>query len=82
MIWNAGQLPADWTVEKLLGKHASIAFNPDIANAFSRAGGRREKVRRRTTLSSTPLPSRPCVRFNTVAGEGSEARLSGDAMHG
>jgi len=38
MIWNPGQLPADWTVKKLLAKHASQPFNPDIANAFFRAG--------------------------------------------
>ena len=38
MIWNSGQLPPDWTLEKLLGTHASIPFNPDVANVFFRAG--------------------------------------------
>jgi ATP-dependent DNA helicase RecG len=38
MIWNPGQLPPQWTVESLLGKHASQPFNPDLANAFFRAG--------------------------------------------
>jgi ATP-dependent DNA helicase RecG len=38
LIWNPGQLPPDWTVARLTGKHASIPFNPDIANAFFRAG--------------------------------------------
>lgn len=38
MIWNYGQLPEDWTVEKLMQKHSSIPYNPDIANAFFRAG--------------------------------------------
>lgn len=38
MIWNPGQLPTDWTREKLMTKHASHPFNPDIANAFFRAG--------------------------------------------
>jgi len=38
MIWNPGQLPEDWTVEKLTGKHSSEPYNPDIANAFFRAG--------------------------------------------
>lgn len=38
MFWNPGQLPPDWTVDKLKGKHESEAFNPDIANAFFRAG--------------------------------------------
>jgi ATP-dependent DNA helicase RecG len=38
MIWNPGQLPPDWTVEKLLAKHASLPFNPDVANAFFRTG--------------------------------------------
>lgn len=38
LIWNPGQLPPDWTIEKLLHKHASQPFNPDLANAFFRAG--------------------------------------------
>jgi ATP-dependent DNA helicase RecG len=37
-IWNQGQLPDDWTVEKLLDKHASMPYNPDIANTSFRAG--------------------------------------------
>ena len=37
-IWNPGELPEDWSVEKLLGQHASQPFNPDIANAFFWAG--------------------------------------------
>lgn len=37
-IWNEGHLPDNWTVEKLLRKHPSIPFNPDIANTFFRAG--------------------------------------------
>jgi ATP-dependent DNA helicase RecG len=38
MIWNPGELPPNWTVEKLLAKHASQPFNPDVANVFFRAG--------------------------------------------
>lgn len=38
MVWNPGQLPQSWTVEKLKRKHASLPFNPDIANVFFRAG--------------------------------------------
>ncbi|MDR0305322.1 MAG: hypothetical protein LBI42_00640 [Chitinispirillales bacterium] len=38
MIWNEGQLPENWTIEKLLAKHPSIPYNPDIANAFFRSG--------------------------------------------
>ncbi|AEW01037.1 transcriptional regulator [Niastella koreensis] len=37
-IWNHGQLPDDWTVEKLLDKHPSLPNNPDIAHTFFRAG--------------------------------------------
>jgi ATP-dependent DNA helicase RecG len=37
-IWNPGHLPDHWTVNKLLKPHASKPFNPDIANAFFRAG--------------------------------------------
>lgn len=38
MIWNEGHLPENWTVERLLAKHPSIPYNPDIANAFFRSG--------------------------------------------
>ncbi len=38
VIWNPGQLPQDWTLERLMGKHPSHPFNPLIANAFFRAG--------------------------------------------
>ena len=37
-IWNAGQLPDNWTVERLKIKHPSQPNNPDIANCFFRAG--------------------------------------------
>ena len=38
LFWNAGQLPDNWTVERLTEKHPSRPYNPDIANAFFRAG--------------------------------------------
>lgn len=38
ILWNSGQLPEMWTLEKLLSKHPSIPYNPLIANAFFRAG--------------------------------------------
>ncbi len=38
MLWNSGELPPDWTVAKLKRKHSSRPFNPDVANAFFRAG--------------------------------------------
>ena len=38
LLWNPGELPPDWTVAKLKGKHPSQPFNPDVANAFFRAG--------------------------------------------
>lgn len=38
MFWNPGQLPPDWTLDKLLGKHPSCPFNPLLASAFFRAG--------------------------------------------
>ena len=37
-LWNAGELPDKWTLDDLLGEHSSRPFNPDIANAFFRAG--------------------------------------------
>ncbi len=38
MIWNPGQLPEKWTVEKLRRKHSSVPYNPTLANIFFRAG--------------------------------------------
>ena len=38
MIWNPAVLPEGWTINTLLSPHASRPFNPDIANAFFRAG--------------------------------------------
>lgn len=38
MIWNNGALPETWNLKKLLGKHSSQPYNPDIANTFFRAG--------------------------------------------
>jgi len=38
MIWNEGQLPLNWTIEKLKQKHSSVPYNPDIASTFFRAG--------------------------------------------
>jgi ATP-dependent DNA helicase RecG len=38
MIWNHGHLPPAWIVEKLLGKQASVPFNPDLASVFFRTG--------------------------------------------
>lgn len=55
VLWNPGQLPPGWTLERLLGKHPSSPPNPFLANAFFRAGyieswGRGiEKIRRANT---------------------------------
>lgn len=38
LFWNNGELFQGWTVETLLQKHSSQPFNPDVANAFFRAG--------------------------------------------
>jgi ATP-dependent DNA helicase RecG len=38
ILWNDGELPEHWTVNKLKTKHPSQPFNPDIANCFFRAG--------------------------------------------
>lgn len=38
MIWNPGQLPERWTLDRLMGKHPSNPFNPLLASAFFRAG--------------------------------------------
>ena len=38
MIWNEGHLPDNWTAKRLIQKHSSKPYNPDIANAFFRSG--------------------------------------------
>lgn len=69
MIWNPGELPPDWTIEKLLGKHASIPYNPDVANVFFRAGmieawGRGiERILEACREAGTPEPE---VRYETT----------------
>ncbi len=63
MLWNPGELPEAWTVERLKRKHPSQPFNPDIANAFFRAGmieswGRGiERIFAACRSSGSPLPS-------------------------
>jgi ATP-dependent DNA helicase RecG len=67
-ISNAGELPPSWTAETLLKTHDSRPPNPDIANAFFRAGlieawGRGyEKIREACREAGAPEP--------TVAMEG------------
>ena len=62
VLWNTGQLPARWTLEKLMGKHPSHPFNPLLASAFFRAGyveswGRGiEKMRRECANHDVPAP--------------------------
>ncbi|MDP1603033.1 MAG: ATP-binding protein, partial [Legionella sp.] len=38
IIWNAGQLPPDWSLARLMAKHSSQPANPDIARALFLAG--------------------------------------------
>ena len=38
IIWNAGQLPPDWSLARLMAKHPSQPANPDIASALFLAG--------------------------------------------
>ena len=33
-LWNPGTLSPDWTLNKLMGTHASAPYNPRIANTF------------------------------------------------
>lgn len=37
-LWNPAVLPEGWSLEKLVGEHPSLPFNPLLANAFFRAG--------------------------------------------
>lgn len=67
-IFNCGYLPEDWDVEKLLGRHNSRPYNPDIANAFFRAGeieswGRGiERIIRACKDAHVPKPS---IKYTT-----------------
>lgn len=62
MIWNQGQLPDNWTVDKLTVKHPSVPFNPKISNALFRSGyieawGRGTiKMRNECAEMNIPLP--------------------------
>jgi ATP-dependent DNA helicase RecG len=38
MLWNPGQLPMDWSLDRLLSKHPSQPSNPDIAKTLFLAG--------------------------------------------
>ena len=37
-IWNPAVLPEGWGLDDLLRAHASLPYNPNVANAFFRAG--------------------------------------------
>lgn len=62
MIWNPGTLPPEWTVARLLGKHSSDPYNPDVSNVFFRAGlieswGRGiERMIEVCSAAGTPVP--------------------------
>jgi ATP-dependent DNA helicase RecG len=62
IIWNEGELPDNWTVDRLKTKHPSKPFNPDLANGFFRAGlieawGRGTlKILNECRLAKTSLP--------------------------
>lgn len=70
IFWNEGQLPENWTIENLLIKHPSKAYNPDIANALFRSGyieswGRGTlKMIKECELAGLPLP----VYFYDMSG--------------
>ena len=61
-VANVGSLPETWTLEKLMSKHASNPYNPDIAHVFYLAGfieswGRGvEKIMRACEEDDLPLP--------------------------
>jgi ATP-dependent DNA helicase RecG len=66
MIWNPGQLPADWSLDRLLAKHASQPANPDVANALFLTGkieswGRGiELIRGTCAAANGPAPNFQC----------------------
>ncbi len=68
VLWNPATLPDGWTQETLLGPHQSQPPNPDVANAFFRAGeieawGRGiERILAACREEDTPKPE---IRFET-----------------
>lgn len=38
IVWNQGQLPENWTVDKLVEKQPSVPYNLKISNALFRIG--------------------------------------------
>ena len=62
MLWNPGHLPSGWTTMRLLEKHSSEPYNPDVAHAFFRAGmieaWRRgiEKILMACQAAGVPMP--------------------------
>ena len=61
-IANCGNLPENWTLANLMSKHASVPYNPNIANVFYLAGfieswGRGvEKICAACEKEGTPAP--------------------------
>lgn len=69
-IWNPGELPEGWSVNRLLQPHASKPYNPLIANAFFRAGevetwGR--GIQRIFEACEAHGSPRPIIRYETRA---------------
>ena len=62
VLWNPATLPEGWSAQTLLGPHASQPHNPELANAFFRAGeieawGRGiERIFSACRLAGTPEP--------------------------
>ena len=66
IIWNAGQLPPDWSLARLMAKHPSQPANPDIAHTLFLAGlieswGRGiDLIRQACIAEASPLPKFDC----------------------
>ncbi|WP_204374910.1 RNA-binding domain-containing protein [Sunxiuqinia dokdonensis] len=63
VFWNPGELPKQLPIEKLLQKHPSLPYNPDIANTLFRSGdiemwGRGYRKIIKSVLEQKQLPPR------------------------
>ena len=91
IIWNAGQLPPDWSLARLMAKHPSQPANPDIASVLFLAGkieswGRGiDLIRNACLAAACPAPRFDCdstgfwVEFSfpaLTAGEGTSVKTS------
>lgn len=89
-IWNDGELPHNWTLERFVTTHTSKPRNPDISNTFFRAGmveswGRGiSRILQECALAGVPQPYFDLemggvdVRFSPRIAQSVSEKMSGE----